>query len=73
MIIYESLSDGLVRAYSDAGMLIHGGNPEGDYAEAIDPADLHRTYTETDTPIPADPATDEDYATIGKIMMGVEE
>lgn len=73
MVIYENLENNLVRAYSDAGMLIHGGNPEGDYAEAIDPAELHRTYAETDTPIPADPATDEDYMTIGKIMMGVEE
>lgn len=73
MVIYENLENNLVRAHSDAGMLIHGGSPEGDYAEAIDPADLNRTYTETNTPIPADPATDEDYATIGRIMMGVEE
>jgi len=73
MVIYENIDNNLIRAYSDAGMLIHGGNPEGDYAEAIDPAELNRTYTETDTPIPADPATDEDYATIGRIMMGVEE
>lgn len=40
-----------VRTYSDRGMLIHGGMPESDYAEALDPAELGRTYTETETPI----------------------
>lgn len=40
-----------IRTYSDRGMLIHGGSPEADYAEALDPAELGRTYTETDTPI----------------------
>lgn len=37
-----------IKTYSDLGYLIHGGSPEGDYAEAIDPAELNRTYTETD-------------------------
>jgi hypothetical protein len=40
-----------VRTYSDAGMLIHGGMPEGDYEDAIDPAELGRTYTETNIPV----------------------
>lgn len=40
-----------VRTYSDKGMYIHGGMPEADYAEALDPADLGRTYTETETPV----------------------
>ena len=52
MIIYEPIHNNLVRAYSDRGVLIHGGFPEADYAEAIDPTDKHRTYTETDIPIP---------------------
>lgn len=39
------------RAYSDKGMMIHGGSPEGDYDEACDPASLGRTYIETDIPI----------------------
>lgn len=43
-----------VRTYSDAGYLIHGGSPEGDYAEALDPAELGRTYTETDIPAEED-------------------
>lgn len=57
-----------IRTYSDAGMMIHGGMPEADYAEATDPAELNRTYTETDIPIDSD----EDYATAGRILMGVE-
>lgn len=44
-----------IRTYSDAGMMIHGGSPEGDYSEAIDPAELGRTYTETNIPIDSDP------------------
>ena len=40
-----------IRTCSDRGMMIHGGSPEADYSEALDPAELGRTYTETDTPI----------------------
>ena len=46
-IIKESKGNGLVKTYSDAGYYIHGGNPEGDYAMAIDPESATRTYTET--------------------------
>ena len=52
MIIYEPIHDNLVRAHSDLGVYIHGGYPEADYEEAIDPVDKHRTYVETDIPIP---------------------
>lgn len=48
-----------VRTYSDAGFLIHGGSPEGDYAEALDPAELGRTYTETDIPAEEDAEAQE--------------
>ena len=58
MIIYEQLENNMVKAYSDKGMMIHGGFPEADYAEAIDPANLNRTYIETDTPIPSEEITD---------------
>lgn len=57
MIQTEQMTIGtkqFVRTYSDAGFLIHGGSPEGDYAEAIDPADAVRTYTETDIPVEGD-------------------
>ena len=43
-----------VKTYSDLGVKIHGGFPEGDYDEAIDPIELGRTYTETDIPIETD-------------------
>lgn len=59
-----------IRTYSDRNMMIHGGSPEGDYTEATDPADLGRTYTETDIPI--DSGGDDDYAAAGRILMGVE-
>ena len=39
-----------IRTYSDAGMLIERDGAR--YEEAIDPAELGRTYTETDEPIP---------------------
>ena len=59
----------VVRSYSDAGYYIHGGSPEGDYSEAYDPAELGRTYTETDIPI-EDGSTAEE---IVNILMGVSE
>lgn len=48
-----------VRTYSDRGMMIHGGSPEGDYAEASEPASFGRTYTETDEPIEQDGTAEE--------------
>lgn len=58
-----------IRTYSDLGHYIHGGVPEGDYAEAIDPAELGRTYTETDIALASEP-TDEEYAEAGRILLG---
>ena len=52
MIIQEEIGNGLVKTYSDKGMFIKGGVPEGLYAEAIDPKELGRVYIETDEPIP---------------------
>lgn len=53
-----------IKTYSDSGMMIHGGNPEADYPEAIDPASLGRTYTETDIPIEGDEAEAEEILNI---------
>jgi len=53
-----------IRTYSDAGFMIHGGSPEADYAEATDPAELGRTYTETDIPIEQDEAEAEEIVNI---------
>jgi len=49
MIIQERITINgreFIRTYSDAGRYVVGGSPEGQYAEAVDPADLGRTYTE---------------------------
>lgn len=52
MIKQENIGNNLVKTYSDAGFVIHGGFPEADRIEAIDPIDAGRTYTETNIPIP---------------------
>ena len=75
MVVYEQFYVGETlfnRAYSDQGMMIHGGSPEDDYTEATDPAELGRTYTETDIPIDDD-TTVEDKAEAYDILMGVNE
>lgn len=74
MIVQELIEDGLVRTYSDLGVLIHGGIPEGDYAEAVDPANLNRVYTETNIPINYEENNPEaEYAIAGHILMGETE
>lgn len=72
MIKTESVTIGgkqFIRTYSDKGMYIHGGSPEADYSEALDPAELGRTYTETDIPV-EDEATAEE---IVEILTGEDE
>lgn len=62
MIVQEHITEGgnnYIRTYSNSGMMIHGGSPEGDYGEAIDPADSGRIYTETDIPIEDDGTAEE--------------
>lgn len=62
MIKSETLTIGekqYIRTYSDAGFMIHGGFPEGDYAEAVDPAELGRVYMETDIPIEGETEAEE--------------
>lgn len=46
----ETFVPGLVRTFSDAGMLIRRDGVE--YVEAVDPVDSGRAYLETRTPIP---------------------
>lgn len=53
MVVYETHGD-LVTAYSDQGVYIYGGSPEGNYATATDPVSAGRVYTETDIPIETD-------------------
>lgn len=59
------------RWYSDSGFMIERAGCY--YEEAMDPAEYNRTYNETNIPIENDEATDEDYAEVGRILMGEEE
>ena len=55
MIIQEEIEISgrdFIKTYSDKGVFIRGGVPEGLYEEAIDPKELGRVYVETDEPIP---------------------
>ncbi len=57
MIIQEEIEISgreFIKTYSDKGVFIKGGVPDGLYAEAIDPKELGRTYEETDIPVPED-------------------
>lgn len=71
MIVQEQISETLVRTYSDKGVKIHGGYPEADYDEAIDPISLHREYIETDIPIDTDEENIEEKAEAYDILVGV--
>lgn len=77
MVKYETLANDFVKAYSDAGYYIRGGNPEGNYATAVDPASAGRIYKETDIKIETNDetapdgdaeATVEDYQTALKSL-----
>lgn len=70
MIIQENISETLVKTYSDRGVYIHGGMPEDNYSEAIDPIDLHREYTETDIPIEEDEEEPSEAEEILDIILG---
>ena len=61
MVKYETLANGFVKAYSDAGYYIHVGSPEGDYTVAVDPESAGRIYKETNIKIETnDESTDGD-------------
>lgn len=64
MIKTETLTingESFVRTYSDSGYMVERDCVR--YSEAIDPAELNRTYTETDESIEGetDEATETDY------------
>ena len=63
-MIKTEIIGNLIKTYSDIGMKIHGGMPEGNYDEAYDPIDSGRTYVETNIPIEADEATAEEIVNI---------
>lgn len=62
MIVTETLMINgrqFTKTYSDRGMQIYGGSPEGYYSEAIEPTEFGRTYIETDIPIDGNPNAEE--------------
>ena len=55
MLVRENMEIGgrvFVKTYSDGGFYIERDGEK--YSEAIDPADIPRTYTETDEPVEYD-------------------
>ena len=62
-----------VRTYSDANRMIKQDGTGAVYAEAYDPADSGRTYTETEESIETDIPDTEDKAKAYDIIMGVNE
>ena len=62
-MIKTEIINNLVHTWSDRGVKIHGGFPEGDYDDVYDPIDSGRTYVETDIPI-EDNATAEELLNI---------
>lgn len=59
----------LYRTYSDEGRYIIQNETEAVYEEAVDVEGAGYTYREGE-PIPA--SDEDDYAQVGRIMMGVE-
>jgi hypothetical protein len=57
-----------VRTYSNNGFKVERDGAR--YSEAIDPAELGRTYTETDEPIDTDMTETEEKAAAYDILMG---
>ena len=69
-MIKTEIKGDLIRTWSDKGVKIHGGFPEADYDEAIDPVAMGRTYVETDIPIDQEEPTLEEKAEAYDILMG---
>ena len=73
MIIRETLGDGLVRIYSNAGVKIHGGLPVADYDIVYDPEDSDREYTETTIPVDSHDLGPTQYSKIKILMHAFED
>lgn len=63
----------LVRTYSDSNRMIRQDGTGNIYSEAVDPAGIGRTYTETDEIIETDIPDMEEKAKAYDIIMGVNE
>lgn len=71
-IIRENKGNGLIITYSNLGMKVHGGFPEGDYDYVYDPEDAERTYVETDIPVESKPEGPIQYSKV-KILLAAQE
>lgn len=67
MIIKERNGD-FIKTWSDKNVYIHGGDPEGNYVEAIDLID--REYLETDIPIFNAEEELNEWKEIAEILLG---
>lgn len=76
MIVTENFKVGerdFIRTYSNSGRYVVGGDPVENYAEACDPEEFDRTYTEGDL-MPDEERTDiADKAEAYDILTGVSE
>lgn len=76
MIITETVTlkgNTFIRTYSDGGYMIKQDGTDEVYAEAYDPVDSSRTYTETDESIESNLTEIEEKARAYDIIMGVSE
>lgn len=75
MIVTENITingKSFVRTFSDSGFMVERDGIR--YSEAIDPAELGRTYTETDEPVDGEELSEtEQKAHAYDIIMGVSE
>lgn len=72
MIVQEEIGNGIVRTYSNLGVKVHGGFPEGDYDISYDPAEAERIYVETDIPVETKPEGPAQYSKV-KILLAAQE
>lgn len=71
---YMEREDGvrLVRTYSDSNRYIIQTDTGAIYEDAVDIEGTSHTYTEGDE-IPTEIPTEDDYAQVGHILMGVQD
>ena len=76
MLVKENIEIGgrtFVKTYSDAGFYMERDGVR--YSEAIDPADIPRTYTETDEPIDSgeEPTVDDALGMLAEMGVDVHD
>ena len=73
MLRSETLTDGRIRHYSDADMMIRQVETDKLYEEAVDVTPLRYSYTETTEPIPEREVDVADKAAAYDILIGEAE